>query len=148
MGLFETINTDMKVAMKAKEKEKLATLRAIKAQLLLLKTSGDNAEISEEVEIKTLQKMVKQRKDSAEIYQSQGREELYSKEMLEVSFIEPYLPAPFTDEELVAALTAIIEQVGANSPKDMGKVMGLASKQLGGKADGKTIAAKVKQLLS
>ncbi len=148
MGLFETINTDMKVAMKAKEKEKLATLRAIKAQLLLLKTSGDNAEISEEVEIKTLQKMVKQRKDSAEIYQSQGREELYSKEMLEVSFIEPYLPAPFTDEELVAALTAIIEQVGANSPKDIGKVMGLASKQLGGKADGKTIAAKVKQLLS
>ncbi len=148
MGLFDTINTDMKAAMKAKEKEKLATLRAIKAQLMLLKTSGDNAEISEDVEIKTLQKMVKQRKDSAEIYQSQGREELYVKEMQEISFIEPYLPAPFTNEELVAALTAIIEQVGANSPKDMGKVMGLASKQLGGKSDGKTIAAKVKQLLS
>ncbi len=149
MGLFEQINADIITAMKAKEKEKLASLRAIKAQLLLIKTSGSgNVEISEETGIQLLQKMVKQRKDAAEIYKTQDRDDLYKNEMLEVSFIQPYLPEQMSDEELSNAVKAIIDKTGASSMKDMGKVMGMASKELAGKTEGKLIAAKVKELLS
>ncbi len=149
MGLFEQINADIISAMKAKEKEKLAALRAIKAQLLLIKTSGSgNDKISKEDEINLLQRMVKQRKDAAEIYKTQDRDDLYQTEMLEVSFIQPYLPEQMSDEELSNAVKAIIEKTGASSMKDMGKVMGMASKELAGKTEGKLIAAKVKELLS
>jgi uncharacterized protein YqeY len=148
MTLFEKISEDIKNAMKAKEKDKLEAIRAIKAQLLLAKTSeGGSDEISEEQGVLILQKMVKQRKDSAEIYKQQGRTDLYEKEMLEVSYIMPYLPAQMSEAELEAELKKIIVQVGATSVKDIGKVMGLASKQLQGKAEGKLIAEKVKQLL-
>jgi len=149
MGFFEQINADIITAMKAKEKEKLASLRAIKAQLLLIKTSGSgNDEISEEESIQLLQKMVKQRKDAAEIYKTQDRTDLYQAEMMEVSFIQPYLPKQMSDEELTNTVKTIIVKTGASSMKDMGKVMGMASKELAGKTEGKLIAAKVKELLS
>jgi len=149
MSLFEKINDDLKAAMKAQEKEKLEALRAIKAQLLIAKTSeGASDEISEEQGIQILQKMVKQRKDTAEIYKQQNREDLYQKELSEVSYIMPYLPAQMSDEELGKIIKEIITQVGATTAKDMGKVMGIASKQLQGKAEGKLVAEKVKQLLS
>jgi uncharacterized protein YqeY len=135
--------------MKAKETERLNALRAIKAQLLLIKTSaGGKDSISEAEGIKTLQKMVKQRKDSAEIYKSQNRSDLYEKEMSEISFIQAYLPEQMGEEELTAIIKSVIEKTGASSMKDMGKVMGIASKELAGKAEGKIIADKVKQLLS
>jgi uncharacterized protein YqeY len=149
MTLSEKINADLIIAMKAKEKEKLEAIRAIKAQLLVAKTAeGGTDEISEEQGIQILQKMIKQRKDSAEIYKQQGREDLYQKEMTEVLYITPYLPVQMSEMELETALKNIITQVGATSLKDIGKVMGLASKQLQGKAEGKAIADKVKQLLS
>lgn len=149
MSLFDKINNDMKAAMKAKEKEKLEAIRAIKSQLLLAKTSsGSSDDISEKEGIKILQKMVKQRKDSAEVYKSQDRMDLYEKEMKEVAFIEPYLPKQLSQEEIVEKLKAIIEKTGASSPKDMGKVMGLATKELAGLAEGKIIATKVKELLN
>jgi len=148
MSLFEKINDDLKAAMKAKEKEKLEALRAIKAQLLLAKTSeGASDEISEEAGIQILQKMVKQRKETAEIYKQQGRDDLYQIEMAEVSYITPYLPAQLSETELEKILKEIIAQTGATSVKEMGKVIGLANKQLQGKAEGKVIADKVKQLL-
>ncbi len=148
MGLFEQVNADIISAMKAKEKEKLASLRAIKSQLLLIKTSaGGKDEISEDEAIQLLQKMVKQRKDAAEIYKTQGRNDLYENEMAEVSYIQPYLPKQMTDEELTTAINQIVEKVGASSMKDMGKVMGIASKELAGKTEGKLIAAKVKAIL-
>jgi len=149
MGLFEQVNADIISAMKAKEKEKLASLRAIKSQLLLIKTSaGGKDEISDEESIKLLQRMVKQRKDAADIYKEQGRNDLYENEMAEVSFIQPYLPKQMTDEELTNAINKIVEKVGASSMKDMGKVMGIASKELAGKTEGKLIAAKVKEILA
>ncbi|MCF6366533.1 MAG: GatB/YqeY domain-containing protein [Bacteroidales bacterium] len=149
MELFEKINADIISAMKSKEKEKLAALRAIKAQLLLIKTSGSgNDKISEEEGITLLQKMVKQRKDAAEIYKSQNREDLYKTEMAEVSYIQPYLPEQMSEEELSSSIKIIIDNLGATSMKDMGKVMGIASKELAGKTEGKLIAAKVKELLS
>ena len=149
MTLFDTINNDIKAAMKAKNKEKLEAVRAIKAQLLLAKTSaGGSDEISEEAGIKILQKMIKQRKDSAEIYKTQNRNELYDKEMIEISFIEPYLPAQLSDEELTKIISELITQTGASSLKEMCKVIGLANKQLAGKSEGKLISAKVKELLA
>jgi len=148
MGLFEQVNADIISAMKAKEKEKLASLRAIKSQLLLIKTSaGSKDEITEDEAIKLLQRMVKQRKDAAEIYKTQGREDLYKNEMSEVSYIKPYLPKQMSDEELTSAIKQIVDKLGANSMKDMGKVMGMASKELAGKTEGKLIAAKVKEIL-
>ncbi len=149
MGLSEQINADIKTAMKSKETVKLAALRAIKAQLLLIKTSGSSKnEISEEEGIKMLQKMVKQRKDSAEIYKSQNRDDLYENEMKEVSFIQAYLPKQMDENELTEVIKDIIKKIGADSMKDMGKVMGIASKELAGKAEGKLIAEKVKELLN
>ena len=149
MGLFEQINKDIIAAMKAKEADKLTALRAVKSELLLLKTSaGGKDEISKDEGIKVLLKMVKQRKDSAEIYKTQNRDDLYAKEMTEAGYIQAYLPKQMTAEELTAAVSDIIKKTGAESMKDMGKVMGTASKELGGKAEGKLIAAKVKELLS
>ncbi|NOZ34531.1 MAG: GatB/YqeY domain-containing protein [Chlorobi bacterium] len=149
MVLFEQINADIKSAMKAGEADKLMALRAVKSELLLLKTSaGAKDEISEEEGIKVLQKMVKQRKDSAEIYKTQNRDDLYEKEIVEAEFIQAYLPKQMTETELTDAITSMIDKTGAVSMKDMGKIMGIASKELAGKAEGKLIAAKVKELLS
>jgi len=146
---MEQIGEDIKNAMKAKETEKLTSLRAIKAELLLLKTSGSGTnEISEEAAIKLLQKMVKQRKGAAEIYKQQGREDLYEIEMKEVSFIQPYLPEQLSDEQLSEELKKIIQETGATSIKDMGKIMGIASAKFQGKAESKKIAEIIKLLLN
>ncbi|MCX7986002.1 MAG: GatB/YqeY domain-containing protein [Bacteroidales bacterium] len=149
MGLFETINEDIKTAMLSKEKEKLEALRAIKAALLLAKTEkGASDELTPEVEIKVLQRLVKQRKESAEIYNAQNRADLAEKELFEASVIEKYLPAQMSVEELEKTIRIIVERVGAKSPADMGKVMGVASKELAGKAEGKVIAETVKKILA
>lgn len=149
MDLFETINGDIKKAMLAREQVRLETLRGIKKEFLEAKTAkGSDGTLSDDVAMKILAKMVKQRKETAEIYASQSRPELAEAELIEASIIEEYLPKQLSDEELTAALQAIIEQVGATSAKDMGKVMGVASKQLSGKAEGRAISAKVKELLN
>ena len=149
MSLFDTVSEDIKKAMLAKEKEKLEAIRAVKAAFLLARTNvGAGGELSTDEELKIVQKLVKQRKESAEIYQQQNRQDLADKELLEASFIEPYLPAQMSEQELETVLKAIIERVGAKTPADMGKVMGVASKELSGKADGKAISTKVKQLLN
>lgn len=149
MSLELKIMTDLKAAMLAKDEAALRSLRAIKAAILLAKTAeGGNGEVSEEEEIKLLQKMVKQRKDSLEIFQQQNRPELAKKEEEEIAVIEKFLPKQMSPEEIKAALMNIITTVGASSPADMGKVMGAATKQLAGKADGKTISALVKELLA
>ncbi len=147
MTLFDQINADVMKAMKARDKEKLAALRAVKAEFLLLKTAAGNQTISSETEIKTLQKMIKQRKDSAEVYKQQNRDDLYEKEMTDVPYIEAYLPKQMTENDLAEGIKSIIEQTGATSMKDMGKVMGIATKQFAGKAEGRLIASKVKELL-
>ncbi|MDP4197583.1 MAG: GatB/YqeY domain-containing protein [Bacteroidota bacterium] len=148
MSIFEKVNADIKKAMLAKDKEKLEALRGIKAEFLLVKTEkGAIEEISEETELKVLQKMVKQRRESADIYKSQNRTDLYEVEMKQVKVIEEYLPAQLSEEELTRILKGIIEQTGAKQPSDMGKVMGIATKQLAGKAESKEIANKVKELL-
>jgi len=148
MALVEKIEEDIKIAMKAKDKDTLEAIRAVKAELLLLKTANANHTISEQDEIKILQKLISQRKDAATIYKEQNREELYNQEMFQVSVIEKYLPAQMSDEELNAILRQIIAQTGASKPQDMGKVMGLASKQLAGKADNKRVSEIIKSLLS
>ena len=148
MSLEAKIANDLKAAMKAKDDAAKRGIRAIKSAILLLKTDGSGAEITEEKEIKLLQKLVKQRKDSLEIYEKQGREDLAVTEREEIAVIEKYLPKQLDAAELEAIIKGIIEQTGANSMRDMGKVMGIASKQLAGKADGKTISGVVKQLLS
>ena len=148
MSLEEKVMEEIKAAMKAKNEAELRTLRAIKSAILLEKTSGSNAEITEADEMKMLQKMAKQRRDSLDIFKQQNREDLAAKEEEELAILERFLPKPFTQDELEAAIKAIITQVGAASPADMGKVMGVASKQLAGKADGKTISETVKKLLA
>lgn len=149
MSLEEKVMGGMKDAMKAKDEALLRGLRAIKAEIIKAKTEpGANGQIAEEQEQKLLQKLVKQRKDSLEIYQQQNRADLAQKEMEEISVIEQFLPKQLTQEELDAAVASIIAETGATSAADMGKVMGAASKQLAGKADGKAIAAAVKALLS
>lgn len=145
MSLEDKINTDIKAAMLAKETQKLEALRAIKSAILLLKTSGET--ITPEAEIKALQKMVKQRRETAEIYQMQNRPDLAEVELAQAAVIEQYLPAQMSEDEIREALKNIIANLGASSPSDMGKVMGVATKELSGKADGKTISAIVKQLL-
>lgn len=135
--------------MIAKNKTRLTALRSIKSLILLEETkSGAKAEISEEDELKLLTKAAKQRKDSAEIYEKQGRADLLEVEMAELEVLQEFLPKALSEEEITAAIRAIIAQTGASSPKDMGKVMGVASKELAGKADGKVIAEKVKSLLN
>ena len=146
MSLSDTIMAQIKEAMKAKDQDKLAALRAVKSELLLLQTSGKDS--SETEEIKMLQKLVKQRKDSAEIYQSQDREDLAKPELFQANIISEFLPQQMSEDELVSELKKIIGSLGASGMGDMGKVMGAASKALGGKADGKSISIKVKELLS
>jgi uncharacterized protein YqeY len=145
MSLETKIMAEMKDAMKAKDEAKLRGLRAIKAALLLLKTSGEA--VTEETELKALQKMVKQRKDSLEIFTQQNRADLAQKEEEEIKVIEKFLPQPLSEDELKLEVQKIIIETGAASPADMGKVMGVATKQLAGKADGKAISAVVKELL-
>jgi uncharacterized protein len=149
MNLEQRIMADMKDAMKAKDEAALRSLRAVKAAIILAKTAeGAGGELKEDDETKLLQKLVKQRRDSLEIYKQQNREDLAAKEQEEISVIEKFLPAQLTEAELKTELQSIITQVGATSPADMGKVMGAATKQLAGKADGKAISAAVKELLS
>lgn len=148
MTLEARIMEEIKTAMKAKNEAELRTLRAIKSAILLEKTSGSGTEMTEADELKMLQKLAKQRRDSLDIFKQQNREDLAAKEQEELTIIERFLPKPFTQEELDAALKDIIAQVGASSPADMGKVMGVASKQLAGKADGKSISETVKRLLA
>jgi uncharacterized protein YqeY len=148
MSLEKNINDQLKTAMLAKDEKSLRALRAIKAAILLAKTSeGGGGEIKPEDEIKMLQKLVKQRKDSEEIFRQQNRPELAQKEAEEIEVIEKFLPRQMDVEELKGELRRIIAEVGAVSPADMGKVMGAATKQLAGKADGKTISSTVKELL-
>ncbi len=148
MDLFEQINEDIKTAMKAKDADKLNALRGIKAELLIVKTSGQGNEISNETAIALLQKMVKQRKDAADIYKQQNREDLYEKEMKEVFFIMPYLPKQLSENELIEEVKKIIAEIGASSIKDMGKTMNAANTKLQGKAESKNIAKVVKDLLT
>jgi uncharacterized protein YqeY len=145
MSLETQIMAQMKEAMKSKDEASLRGLRAIKAALLLLKTSG--TEVTEDAELKMLQKMVKQRRDSLEIFQQQNRADLSQKEEEEIRVIEQFLPKPLSEDELKLVVQKIITETGASSPADMGKVMGVATKQLAGKADGKAISAAVKELL-
>lgn len=149
MSLEQTIMTDLVTAMKAKNDAGLRGLRAIKAEIIKAKTEpGANGNISEEGELKLLQKLVKQRKDSLEIFNQQSRADLAIKEQEEIAVIEKYLPAQMSESEIRTALEIIITNVGANSPADMGKVMGVATKQLAGKADGKIISGLVKDILA
>jgi uncharacterized protein len=149
MSLKTTIDNDIKNAMLAREKEKLEALRAIKAMILLAETDKVNtAGVTEDVENKLLIKAAKQRKESAEIFQKEGRADLAQKELFQLDVISVYLPKQMSEDEVKAELTKIIEQVGAKGPQDMGKVMGTASKALAGKADGKMISELVKKLLS
>ena len=148
MNLEQNVMAEMKDAMKAKDEAALRGLRAIKAEIIKAKTEpGANGEVSEDVANKMLQKMLKQRKDSLEIYRTQNRDDLAKKEEEEIAIIEKFLPKQMDEAELKDELKKIIEQVGASSPADMGKVMGIATKQLAGKADGKAISSAVKDLL-
>jgi len=149
MSLINQIDQDIKQAMLAKEPDRLRGLRAVKAALLLARTEkGAGEELDKDTEIKVLQKLIKQRKESAEIYKTQNREDLYDIEMQEMEVIEPYLPKQMSAEEIEVYLKELIGRVGATSVKDMGKVMGAANKELAGKADGRTISEVVKKLLS
>ena len=149
MNLQDKVMTEMKAAMKAKDTFALESLRAVKSAILLAKTDkGAGAELSEEEEIKLVQKLVKQRKDSAAIYQEQGREDLAEPELAQVAVIEKFLPEQLTEEEIEKVVVQTIDSVGASGMQDMGKVMGIVSKELAGQADGKTISAIVKAKLS
>ena len=149
MELFDIISNDIKEAMKAKDKVALDTLRNIKKVLLEAKTApGAGDTVSDETAIKLIQKLVKQGKESAELYNSQNRPELASEELAQVAVMEKYLPKQMSEEEVTAILKEIVAQTGASGPQDMGKVMGAATKQLAGKAEGKLISTIVKQLLA
>ena len=149
MNLFDKVSGDIKAAMLARDKVRLEALRGIKKEFLEAKTAkGNEGELSDETAMKILVKMVKQRKESAAIYTEQNRTDLADEELAQAAVIEEYLPKQMTEEELTAALKAIIEKVGASSAKDMGKVMGVATKELAGKAEGKAISTKVRELLA
>ncbi len=149
MSLYETIGADIITAMKNKDKEVLEALRAAKTAFTLAKSEkGAEGVLTPEEELKIVQKLVKQRKESAAIYREQNRADLYEKEETEAVILEQYLPAKMSEEELTATIKEVIARVGATSAADFGKVMGMATKQLAGKADGKEISAIVKQLLS
>jgi uncharacterized protein len=147
MNLTEIINNDIKIAMKAQDKGKLQALRAIKSAILLANTESSNHQLSEQDGIKMLQKLVKQRRDSAEIYRSQGRTDLFEQEVMEADVIAQYLPAQLTEDQLRSAVTEIIQTCGATSVRDLGKVMGLASRELAGKSEGKQISEMVRRIL-
>jgi len=148
MTLEERIAQDLKEAMKKKDEAAKRGLRAIKQAILLQKTSGSGEALSPDLEIKMLQKLVKQRRESLEIYEKQGREDLAQVEREEIAVIERYLPEQLSEAELKAELEKIVQEVGADSMKDMGKVMGLASQRLAGRAEGKAISQVVRQILS
>lgn len=148
MSLTEKVSADLMAAMKAKDKVVLEALRAAKTAFTLAKAEkGANSVLTGDEELKIIQKLVKQRRESADIYKTQNRPDLYEKEVAEADVLEKYLPAKMSEEELMKTLKSIIERVGAKSPADMGKVMGAATKELAGKADGKEISSKVQQLL-
>ncbi|GHT38208.1 aspartyl-tRNA amidotransferase subunit B [Bacteroidia bacterium] len=148
MNLFDTVSNDIKTAMLAQDKLRLEALRGVKKEFLEAKTAkGADGELSDDAAVKILQKMVKQRKDSAVIYAEQNRPELAAKEIAEVAVLEAYLPQQLSQAELDAAIKAVIAQTGATSAQDMGKVMGIATKSLAGKAEGRAISEAVKRLL-
>lgn len=149
MNLFDKVSGDIKTAMLARDKVRLEALRGIKKEFLEAKTAkGGDGELSDDAALKILAKMVKQRKESASIYTEQNREDLAGEELAQAAIIEEYLPKQLSKEELTAALKEIIARVGATSAKEMGKVMGTATKELAGKAEGKAISAKVRELLA
>ena len=149
MNLFDQVSNDIKSAMLAKDKVRLEALRGIKKEFLEAKTAkGADGELTDDMAMKILAKMVKQRKESAQIYTEQNRPDLAEPELAEAAVIETYLPKQMTEEELTEALKAIIAQVGATTPLERGKGMGVATKQLAGRADGRAISAKVKELLA
>ncbi len=148
MSLTEIIAADLIKAMKGNDKTALEAIRAAKTAFLLAKSEkGPDAVLNSDEELKVIQKLVKQRRESAAIYKNNNRQDLYEKETAEADILEKYLPARISDDELIATVKVIIERVGAKSLSDLGKVMGIATKELAGKADGKEILAKVKQLL-
>ena len=148
MSLELRINDDIKAAMLGKEKERLNALRAIKSALLLLKTEKGAGEITEDLELKTLQRLAKQRKESAELYKAQNRDDLYQEEICQLEFINQYLPKQMTEEEITATLKQLIADNNISGIKEMGKLMGLATKAFAGKADNKAVSEIVKNLLS
>lgn len=149
MNLFDKVSGDIKTAMLARDKVRLEALRGIKKEFLEAKTAkGGDGELSDDAALKILAKMVKQRKESASIYTEHNREDLAGEELAQAAIIEEYLPKQLSEEELTAALKEIIARVGATSAKEMGKVMGTATKELAGKAEGKAISAKVRELLA
>ena len=147
MSLEQRISEDIKAAMLAKEKEKLNALRAIKAAVLLQKTSEGAGEITEDIEMNLLQKLAKQRRDSAELYKNQNREDLYKEEIYQLGIISHYLPEQLSEEDITNTVKTLIADNGFSGMKDMGKLMGLASKAMAGKADNKVISEVVKKLL-
>lgn len=148
MSLTEKISADLISAMKGKDKVALEAIRAVKTAFILARSDkGADSVLTADEELKIVQKLVKQRRESAAIYKEQNRPDLYEKEVAEADILEKYLPAKLGEAELTAILKAIIERLGAKTPADMGKVMGVATKELAGKADGGQISAKVKQLL-
>ncbi len=148
MSLTEKISNDLITAMKARDKVALEAIRAAKTAFTLARSEkGAGSVLTGEEELKIIQKLVKQRRESAAIYKEQNRPDLYEKEVIEADVLDKYLPAKMSDEDLLKIIKSIIERVGAKSPADMGKVMAVATKELSGKADGKEISAKVKQLL-
>ncbi len=148
MSLEKDIMTAMKEAMKAKDQTALAALRAVKSEILLAKTSGDDGELSSDDEIKLVQKLVKQRKDSARIFSEQNREDLSEPELAQAAVLEKFLPEQLSEEEVTKVVIDIIAKTGAAGMKDMGKVMGMANQQLAGKADGRTISTIIKAQLT
>ena len=148
MSLKQQIESEIKKAMLAKDKDRLRALRSIKSLIMLEETKGGEREMGQEAEMAILTKAAKQRRDSAEIYQQQNRADLSAVELAELDIINEFLPKQLNEEELEAELKAVIAEVGASGPKDMGKVMGVATKKLAGKADGKLISQKVKGLLA
>ncbi|AZQ45076.1 GatB/YqeY domain-containing protein [Nonlabens ponticola] len=148
MSLEKKVMTALKEAMKSKDQVALASLRAVKSELLLAKTSGDAAELSEEQEIKLVQKLVKQRKDSARIFTEQDRNDLAEPELAQAAVLEQFLPEQMSEDEIATVVQQVIDETGANGMKDMGKVMGRANQLLAGKADGRTISTIVKQKLN
>lgn len=148
MSLFDKVSNDIKEAMLARQKVRLEALRAVKTAFIMAKTETGAAELPPEQELRILQKMIKQRKESADIYKAQNRVDLYQREVDEASIIEQYLPGQLNEAEITAVIQRIIQQVGAASPKDMGKVMAAAGKELSGKADNRMVAEKVKEMLA
>ncbi len=147
MSLEAKLMTDLKTAMKAKDQAAMRSIRAVKAAILLAKTDGSGKELDETAEIKLVQKLIKQRQESLDIYTKQGRDDLAVVEKEEIAVLQKYLPAQLSEDELIPIIKDIIAQTGASSMKDMGKVMGLTTQKLAGQADGKTVSGLVKKLL-